>query len=145
METMPPYYEASAAELWHEVLLDSQNSIDINSQNTYSTGIRSLLNFATDCDNQPAGGAQPQIGTSDPLENSGFLNLGGDDPSEICLLSDRCPGDVNFDDVVDVNDVLGLIQVWGTNDFGGDLDGSGLVDVNDILRLIEFYGQPCPE
>ncbi|MCH2134094.1 MAG: right-handed parallel beta-helix repeat-containing protein [Phycisphaerales bacterium] len=104
-----------------------------------------LLNFATVCDNQPAGGAQPQIGTSDPLENSGFLNLGGDDPSEICLLSDRCPGDVNFDDVVDVNDVLGLIQVWGTNDFGGDLDGSGLVDVNDILRLIEFYGQPCPE
>ncbi|MEE2907292.1 MAG: proprotein convertase P-domain-containing protein, partial [Planctomycetota bacterium] len=52
-----------------------------------------------------------------------------------------CPGDLDGDNVVGVNDVLLLISAWGTAE--GDVDGDGTTDVNDLLALLGYYGESC--
>jgi murein tripeptide amidase MpaA len=59
-----------------------------------------------------------------------------------CIDDDPCPGDVDGNGEVGVDDVLAVIGAFGTNDPAGDLDGDGIVDVNDILLVIAAFG-PC--
>ena len=61
-------------------------------------------------------------------------NCGDDEPSD-------CPGDLDGDNIVGVNDVLALISAWGTDE--GDIDGDGTTDVNDMLALLNYYGESC--
>ncbi|MDG2424486.1 MAG: proprotein convertase P-domain-containing protein [Phycisphaerales bacterium] len=61
-------------------------------------------------------------------------DCGDDEPSD-------CPGDLDGDNVVGVNDVLALISAWGTDE--GDIDGDGTTDVNDMLALLNYYGESC--
>ncbi len=50
------------------------------------------------------------------------------------------PGDVNGDGIVDVNDILALIVVWGPcNGCPEDLNGDGSVNVNDLIQLISYW------
>ena len=49
-----------------------------------------------------------------------------------------CEGDVNDDQVVDVNDILLVIGGWGTPD--GDVNGDGETTVDDLLLCISTYG-----
>ena len=55
------------------------------------------------------------------------------------------PGDVNGDEVVDVNDLIELIQAWGPCPpepdtlCPADIGGNGVVDVNDLVVLIESW------
>jgi hypothetical protein len=51
-----------------------------------------------------------------------------------------CPGDIDDDGSVAVNDLLALIAGWGSSDVTLDLDGSGTVDVGDILVIIAAWG-----
>ncbi|MCH2132541.1 MAG: S8 family serine peptidase [Phycisphaerales bacterium] len=52
-----------------------------------------------------------------------------------------CTGDVNGDDVVDVNDILAMLNDWGDcGDCPSDTNDDGVVDVNDILALLANYG-----
>jgi hypothetical protein len=59
-----------------------------------------------------------------------------------------CPGDVNLDSVVDVNDLLSMINKWGMDDAYCDIapapTGDDIVDVNDLLAVINAWG-PCPK
>ncbi|MCH2154340.1 MAG: hypothetical protein MK089_13455, partial [Phycisphaerales bacterium] len=73
------------------------------------------------------------LGVSQDLDGNGV-------PDE-CV---TCPGDLDIDGDVDVNDILRLISdEWGCQGVcPGDLDGSGLVDAVDVLLLIAFWG-PC--
>ncbi len=59
-----------------------------------------------------------------------------------CVDEHPCPGDVDGNGDVDVNDVLAVIAAFGSDDPAGDLDGDGVVDVNDILLVIGAFG-PC--
>ncbi len=52
-----------------------------------------------------------------------------------------CVGDFDGNAVVDVNDLLTLINAWGTQD--GDLDGDLDTNVNDVLVLLGGWGD-CP-
>ncbi|MEE2906859.1 MAG: hypothetical protein VX527_03410, partial [Planctomycetota bacterium] len=52
-----------------------------------------------------------------------------------------CFGDVNADGSVDVNDVLDVINAWGSNQADTDLDNNGIVDVNDLLTVIENWNE----
>ena len=54
-----------------------------------------------------------------------------------------CPGDFNQNGAVDVNDLLTLISVYGTEDADHDLDGDEFISVNDVLILLSQYGE-CP-
>jgi hypothetical protein len=65
-----------------------------------------------------------------------------------------CQGDVNQDGLIDVNDLLAVVNSWGTcgtptfcpadvaDGFsgGGQCDGDGVVDVNDLLAVINTWG-----
>jgi parallel beta-helix repeat protein len=54
-----------------------------------------------------------------------------------------CPGDLNVDGSVGVNDLLILIAAWGPCDgCDADLNADGNVNVNDLLVLIAAWG-PC--
>ena len=53
-----------------------------------------------------------------------------------------CTGDLNGDLQVDVNDLLSLLQAWGTIDHEMDLNGDMTIGVNDLLIVIAAWG-PC--
>jgi hypothetical protein len=50
------------------------------------------------------------------------------------------PGDVTGDGLVNVEDLLGVLEVFGRCPCcAADLDGSGVVDVNDLLDVISAW------
>jgi murein tripeptide amidase MpaA len=59
-----------------------------------------------------------------------------------CVDANPCPGDLDGDGTVGVDDVLLVLGAFGTNDPAGDLNGDGIVDVNDILGIVAAFG-PC--
>ncbi len=75
-------------------------------------------------------------------EGSGQLLVDG--PGEPCEVETPCPGDVDGNGSVGVNDILEVVAMWGEAGGTGDVDESGTVDVADILILIDAWG-PCPE
>ncbi len=55
-----------------------------------------------------------------------------------------CPGDIDGDGSVGINDVLELLAAWGPNPgHPADLDGDGAVEFDDFVLLLEDWG-PCP-
>ena len=56
--------------------------------------------------------------------------------------SEPCPADCDNDGVVGVNDLLAIIDAWGT-DAGCDLNGDGIIDVVDLLEVVGSWGE-CP-
>ncbi|MCH2135450.1 MAG: hypothetical protein MK101_02585 [Phycisphaerales bacterium] len=60
-----------------------------------------------------------------------------DDP-DACGQTD-CPGDVDGNGQVDVDDILVIISNWDSSG-EGDANGDGTVDVNDLLMVIGNYG-----
>jgi len=61
--------------------------------------------------------------------------------SDSILVDVKIPGDVNGDDVVDVNDLLALLGQWGQPDGAADINNDGTVNVNDLLILLANWGQ----
>ena len=60
--------------------------------------------------------------------------------SEALLVSVNRPGDINGDDVVDVNDLLALLGQWGQTEGLADINNDGIVNVNDLLILLANWG-----
>jgi hypothetical protein len=61
-------------------------------------------------------------------------------PDDVYDPSAPCPGDVDGNSQVNVNDLLAIISDWGQPGNGTDIDGSGSVDVNDLLVVISAWG-----
>jgi hypothetical protein len=68
----------------------------------------------------------------------------------ICIDLPMCiivlPGDFDFDGIVDVNDLMFIIGLWGEvcdgQDYDctvGDADGSGVIDLGDLLIVLENW------
>jgi hypothetical protein len=79
--------------------------------------------------------------------NSGPYQMHGVDENGMTVLLGMCEmnhsGDLDGNSVVDVNDLLRLIEVWGSSGPGfhvADFDYDGDVGVNDLLYLISVYG-----
>jgi hypothetical protein len=54
-----------------------------------------------------------------------------------------CPGDLNGDGSIAIEDFLELLAAWGPNPgHPADLDGDGSVGINDFLTLLATWG-PC--
>ena len=53
---------------------------------------------------------------------------------------DTAPGDVTGDGIVNVEDILAIIAVWGSNDAAADINDDGIVDVSDLLIVIANWG-----
>ncbi|MCH2133523.1 MAG: alpha/beta hydrolase-fold protein [Phycisphaerales bacterium] len=81
---------------------------------------------------------------SDPLNQNLFATRAVD-----WMLNHRkpgpvpCPSDINGDQTVDINDILGMLAAWNTSDSSADIDGDGTVDVVDMLILLDDFGQDC--
>jgi thiol-disulfide isomerase/thioredoxin len=69
-----------------------------------------------------------------------WIDGGGNTFEDICT-DEPCPGDLDGDSSIGVNDVLALIGAWGTIE--GDVDGNGTTDVNDLLEVIGLFGNSC--
>jgi plastocyanin len=56
-----------------------------------------------------------------------------------------CDEDVDGDGVIGVDDLLGLLGVYGDSCSGcsEDIDGNGVVGVDDLLQLLGVYGSDC--
>ena len=74
-------------------------------------------------------------------EQSGFVFLGEGIECEPTSCQ-QCPGDFNGNAAVDVDDLLTLISVYGTEDADHDLNGDGLISVEDVLNMLGSWG-PC--
>jgi hypothetical protein len=52
----------------------------------------------------------------------------------------QCPGDLDRNGSVDVEDLLKVVEFWGKCG-PGDLDGNGTVDVSDLLAIVDAWGE----
>ena len=59
----------------------------------------------------------------------------------ICEDDNQCEGDVDDNGIVNVNDILQVIAVYGTNDPSGDANADGTVNISDILLIISHWGE----
>jgi hypothetical protein len=59
---------------------------------------------------------------------------------EIITCGSSCLGDLDGNGVVDVEDLLGIISMWGTEDQNADVNGDGIVDIGDLLTTIGNWG-----
>ena len=53
-----------------------------------------------------------------------------------------CPGDLDGNGEVGVDDLLVMLAAFGTSD-AGDLDGDGETTVDDLLILLSNFGEAC--
>ncbi|MHC5004256.1 MAG: Ig domain-containing protein [Planctomycetota bacterium] len=58
------------------------------------------------------------------------------------VVEDPCPADTNGDDLVDVDDLVHVLLMFGGDDPAADIDRSGVVDVDDLVGLLLAWG-PC--
>ncbi|MCH2136825.1 MAG: FG-GAP-like repeat-containing protein [Phycisphaerales bacterium] len=73
-----------------------------------------------------------------PLRGAGGSDVGLVGIRSADVSGTSCPGDINNDQIVDVNDLLLVIAGWGTA--GGDINGDGSTDVEDVLAVISSWG-----
>ena len=65
------------------------------------------------------------------------------EPAAVLLVEydlEICEGDFDGDGAVDVDDVLSVINAYGTFNNTYDLDGNSYINVQDILILLGVYG-----
>ena len=56
----------------------------------------------------------------------------------------ECPGDVNGDGFVNINDLLAIVGAWGEcSSCSEDINGDGYANVTDLLMVIDAWGA-CP-
>ncbi|MCH2133807.1 MAG: right-handed parallel beta-helix repeat-containing protein [Phycisphaerales bacterium] len=71
-------------------------------------------------------------------------DLGGNSVGQECPAA--CPGDIDGNGEVGVDDLLLLLGEYGTDCSSGcdsDLDGDGAVNVDDLLEMLGYYGDTC--
>ncbi|MDG2200900.1 MAG: M12 family metallo-peptidase [Phycisphaerales bacterium] len=70
------------------------------------------------------------------------------DDDGTCTLSGwcSCPGDVNRDSAVTVDDLLGVLQLWGQECEGcpEDLYLDFQINVDDLLEVLSWWNEDCP-
>ncbi|MCA9309771.1 MAG: hypothetical protein KDA21_01095 [Phycisphaerales bacterium] len=54
-----------------------------------------------------------------------------------------CPGDADFNGVVNFTDLTILLEAWGTDEAAADFNGDGLVNFADLNSLLDAWGQVC--
>ncbi len=109
----------------------------------YEQGAGELPLFARSADVDGDGADDLWLATATPPSFSG-VEVGSTLTSLNNIdLGIPCPGDINDDGEVGIDDLLALIGAWDTNDPDADLNNDGIVDIEDLLLLISSFGA-CP-
>ncbi|MCH2132796.1 MAG: hypothetical protein MK116_03500, partial [Phycisphaerales bacterium] len=61
----------------------------------------------------------------------------------LAVESAPCPGDLDGNGQVDVEDLLAVLAAFGSTDAGADINGDGMVDVEDVLMLLANWNSDC--
>ena len=93
---------------------------------------------------QGDGRLQGELDRAQLPASTGALTLEGERGGDF-LGTEIFTADVNGDGIINVDDLLELISVFGTNCSGcpQDINGSGSVEVDDILLLLGVFGTDC--
>ncbi len=51
-----------------------------------------------------------------------------------------CPGDLNDDDVVDIDDLFVVLNNWGASGGIADITDDGMVDIDDLFVVLNNWG-----
>ena len=78
------------------------------------------------------------IGKFNPFDPDGGTDTPG--IANLTCTAVPCPGDRTGNGIVDVDDLLAVINTWGSNNPIGDATGNGIVDVDDLLVVINGWG-----
>ena len=54
-----------------------------------------------------------------------------------------CPGDINYDYIVTVEDMMIALSEFGCINCSSDIDGDNSFGISDLLILLSFFGEPC--
>ncbi|MBG84827.1 MAG: hypothetical protein CMJ40_09815 [Phycisphaerae bacterium] len=100
------------------------------------------------------GGGIAGLGNSNPIiSNSqicgneanqisgGYADAGGNTVADECP-ADDCEGDLDGNQVVDIEDLLLVISGWNTD--SGDANDDGRTDIADLLLIIDLWETSCP-
>ena len=76
------------------------------------------------------------------------ISMGGSYQGDFttCETSCGCPGDLDHDQVVGVDDLLMLLAEFGFDCPDGctsDFNDNASVDIDDLLTMLSYYGLPC--
>jgi hypothetical protein len=85
-----------------------------------------------------------RISLATAINSSGQIVANGQDGqgNAVAFLLTPVPGrtgDANCDDRVDIDDLLLVINAWGTSQSAADLDESGIVDLSDLMMVLEGW------
>lgn len=84
---------------------------------------------------------QPDAGSL--MTGGGFELAGGFWPGSNGIGS-ACPADLNFDEVVNIDDLFAVLAGWGPcDDCIEDINDDGVVDIDDLFAVLAEWG-PCP-
>ncbi len=72
------------------------------------------------------------------------VNAFGPGSVEAGPAEDDCPADFDGNGTVNVNDLLGFLGAFRTQDASSDFDGNGTVNVNDLLGFLGAFRNGCP-
>jgi hypothetical protein len=59
------------------------------------------------------------------------------------VCGEPCVADINGDSMVNVNDLLEVVNQWGSTSGSADINGDGIVNVSDLLEIVNSWGS-CP-
>ncbi len=84
--------------------------------------------------------------TPDQIYGGTWTDAGGNCVEDICDDCSVCPGDLDGNGEVGVDDLLILLSEYGNDCSDGcdsDLNDNGEVDVDDLLNMLSYFGNNC--
>ena len=124
--------------VWNDVALNGHAG---GSPNAYRTSTGYLTEWSADCNGDGI------VDYGQILDGS-LEDANGNGVPDCCdegVSCDPCPGDVNFDGIVNGADISVLLGFWGLNGkpVAADINKDGSVDGADLAQLLGSWGE-CP-
>jgi hypothetical protein len=134
----PGHHDSAAVWIWSpwETLqtdyLNGSDPLEFDAEVTLSPGPHSLIMFIFDATLQQNAAVQTGAEHIDALASFQMDVI-------------PCPGDIDYDNTVALSDLNILLPHLGSpgERVDGDLDGDHVVDVEDLVQMLSLFGATC--